>query len=196
MNRSIEFLNAIDTVWKAEVPPEIKEFLRNVYCTAIVNPDFDDNAMSEELTRIYGEVKKMSANELGRWQGYGTERKMGEGFLNAEKGMTGTSKAVGFYNQIIKDMGLGKKYGSIEVGDKVQLVYIRPENKYGINVMAFKPKSWPEEFNEVFEIDRPKMFEKIIMSPLENFFEALRFNSSKEYNPAAVADLAYSVDDL
>ena len=184
------------SIKKAEVPPEIKEFLRNVYCTAIVNPDFDDNAMSEELTRIYGEVKKMSANELGRWQGYGTERKMGEGFLNAEKGMTGTSKAVGFYNQIIKDMGLGKKYGSIEVGDKVQLVYIRPENKYGINVMAFKPKSWPEEFNEVFEIDRPKMFEKIIMSPLENFFEALRFNSSKEYNPAAVADLAYSVDDL
>ena len=181
---------------KAEVPPEVKDFLRNVYCTAIVDPTFNDAAMTAELSRIYGEVKKMTANELGRWQGYKTEREMGEGFLNAEKGMTGTSKGVGYYNQIIKEMGLGKKYGSIEVGDKVQIVYVRPENKYGINMMAFKPKNWPEEFNAVFEVDKPKMFDKIIMSPLKNFFEALHFDKSKEYDPAAVADLAYSVDDL
>lgn len=181
---------------KAEVPAEIKEFLRNIYCTAIIDPAFDDMAMQQSLTNAYSVVKGMTANQLGRWQGYGTERKMGEGFLNAEKGMTGISKAVGYYNQIIKDMGIGKKYGSIEVGDKVQMVYVRPENKYGVNVMAFKPRQWPEEFNAVFEVDKPKMFDRLVMSSLKNFFEALHFTHSKEYDPAAVADLAYSVDDL
>ena len=93
-------------------------------------------------------------------------------------------------------MGISKKCGTIELGDKVQVVYVKPQNKYGIDVMAFKPRSWPEEFNEVFEIDYAKMFEKTIMSPLKNFFGALKFRRSGEYNPAAVADLAYSVDDL
>ena len=184
------------SIKKAEVPPEIKEFLKHVYCTAIVDPNFNDEAMSTELGRIYAKFKTMHPNELGKWQGYGTECKMGEGFLNAEKGMTGISKAVGYYNQIIKDMGLGTKYGSIEVGNKLQMIYVRPENKYGVSVMAFKPRSWPEEFDDVFEVDRPKMFDKLIMSPLKNFYEALKFSKSKEYNPAAVADLAYSVDDL
>ena len=184
------------SIKKAEIPPEVKAFIKNIYCTAIINPDFDDSAMLGELSKIYAKFKTMSPNELGRWQGYKTEREMGDGFLNAEKGMTGTSKAVGYYNQIIKDMNLGNKYGSIEVGDKTQVVYVRPENKYGIDVMAFKPRQWPEEFNEVFEIDRPKMFEKTVMSPLKNFYEALHFSNSKEFDPAALANLQYSVDDL
>jgi len=181
---------------KATVPAEVKAFLKDIYCTAIVDPKFTDDKLIDKLSDVYEKIQNMNANEIGQWRGYNKENEMGEGFLNVRKGMTGISKAVGFYNQIAEDMGISKKYGTIELGDKSQTVYIKPSNKYGINIIAFKPHTWPTEFDDVFEIDKPKMFEKVIMSPLKNFFNALKFTKSKNYNPELTRNLAFSVDDI
>ena len=66
---------------------------------------------------------------------------------------------------------------------------------YGIDQIGFPPKQWPEEFNDIFEIDYPKMIEKLIISPLKGFMNAMGINLHK-YDPSLVASLEYSVDDI
>ena len=93
-------------------------------------------------------------------------------------GTTGTAKAVTYYNQIIDKMGLGKKYETIEVGNKIRQVCVKPSNRYGIDTLAYKPGQWPKEFNEVFEVDYKTMFKKIILDPLKRFREACHFEDT------------------
>jgi len=72
-------------------------------------------------------------------------------------------------------MGLGKQYDTLRVGDKCRFTYIKPTNKYGINCIAYKPGSWPKEFNGIFEVDYSTMFDKIILDQLKRFREACHF---------------------
>lgn len=74
-------------------------------------------------------------------------------------------------------LNLGKKYETIEVGNKVRFVYLQPSNEYGINVIAYKPGQWPKEFNKLFKVDYTTMFNKIILDPLKRFREACRFSN-------------------
>ena len=137
----------------------------------------------------------MSPNELGKWQGYGTETQM-EGFLLEAKGSTGIGKCSNYYNQIIKKLGLDKKYNLINIKDKIQTIYVKPSNLYGISQIGFPPRQWPEEFNDIFEIDYPKMMEKVVISPLKGMLKAMNMDSLLKWNPAISASLEYSIDDI
>lgn len=180
---------------KATIAPEIKKFLKDMYFTAVLDPTFDRDAAKRKMTEVYNELIKMSPNQLGKWQGYGTETQM-DGFLVESKGSTGIGKCANFYNQIIKYLGLDKKYSLINVKDKIQTIYIKPTNKYGIDQIGFPPKQWPEEFNDIFEIDFPKMMEKVVISPLKGMLKAMGMESLIKWNPATTASLEYSLDDI
>ena len=43
------------------------------------------------MESVYNELLKLTPNELGKWQGYGTETTM-DGFLVGSKGATGIGK--------------------------------------------------------------------------------------------------------
>ena len=147
------------------------------------------------MDEVYSLILNMSPNELGIWMGYNTERNM-DGFLIAEKGATGVSKAVGYYNQLIKHLNLDKKYPLINLRDKIQILYVKPTNKFGIDSIGFMPHQWPDEFNDIFEIDYPKMMEKLLIQPLKGFIDALNIKSLHKYNPSTSASLEYNVDDI
>ena len=180
---------------KAVVPPEIKKFMKDIYFTAVLDPNFNLEAARKKMDEVYQELLKMSPNELAKWQGYGTESQM-DGFLVEAKGATGIGKCANYYNQIVKKLGLDKKYALINVKDKVQTIYIKPTNKYGINQIGFPPKQWPKEFDDVFEIDFPKMMEKVVISPLKGMLKALNMDSLIKYNPSVSASLEYSLDEI
>ena len=180
---------------RGTIPPEVKKFMKDIYFTAVLDTNFNEELMRKKIDAVYQEILKMDANALGTWVGYGTERKM-EGFLIAEKGATGISKACGYYNQIIKHLNLDKKYPLINVKDKVQTIYIKPTNKYGIEQIAFPPRQWPKEFDDIFEIDYPRMIEKLIISPLKSFMAAMHISGLQKYDPSIVANLEYSIDDI
>ena len=91
---------------------------------------------------------------------------------------------------------MDKKYALINVGDKIQTIYIKPTNVYGINQIGFPPKQWPEEFNDIFEVDYPTMMEKVVISPLKGLLKALRMDELINYDPSITASLEYSVDDI
>ena len=180
---------------RTNTPPEIKKFMKDIYFTATLDPNFGEIEMKKKIDEVYDKMLGMSPNELGIWMGYNTEREM-EGFLVAEKGSTGVSKAVGYYNQIIKHMKLDKKYPLINLRDKIQILYVKPTNKFGIDSIGFMPRQWPEEFSDIFEIDYPKMVEKLLIKPLKGFIDALKISSLHKYNPSISASLEYSIDDI
>lgn len=180
---------------KAQVPPEIKKFMKDIYFTAVIDNKFDYLAAKKKLDDVYQEILKMPPSALAKWQGYGTETEM-EGFLQEKKGATGIGKCANYYNQIVKRLKLDKKYALINVGDKIQTIYIKPTNVYGISQIGFPPKQWPKEFDDIFEIDYPKMMEKVVISPLKGMLKALGMDSLIKYNPSTVANLEYSIDDI
>ena len=147
------------------------------------------------MESVYNELLKLTPNELGKWQGYGTETTM-DGFLVGSKGATGIGKCANYWNQIIKKLGLDKKYPLINVKDKIQTIYVKSSNVYGIDQIGFPPRQWPEEFNDIFEVDYPKMMEKVVISPLKGMLKAMKMDSLLKWNPSLTASLEYNVDDI
>ena len=180
---------------KATIAPEIKKFLKDMYFTAVLDNKFDINAAKKKMESVYNELLKLTPNELGKWQGYGTETTM-DGFLVGSKGATGIGKCANYWNQIIKKIGLDKKYPLINVKDKIQTIYVKSSNVYGIDQIGFPPRQWPEEFNDIFEVDYPKMMEKVVISPLKGMLKAMKMDSLLKWNPSLTASLEYSIDDI
>ena len=90
------------------------------------------------------------------------------------KGMPIHIKSSYVYNQMLDKYNLTDKYESIGSGDKIRYFYVMQPNKYGINTMGYK-YYYPEEFNKDFKPDVEKMFDKIVYSIIERFYEAVNW---------------------
>lgn len=84
-------------------------------------------------------------------------------------------KASHAYNTVLKKLNLMGKYENIKSGDKVKIIYVKEDNKFGIKCLAYKTR-WPEEFNSIFKIDYTKLYDKIINSMVERFYEIVMWN--------------------
>lgn len=158
---------------KASTPVVVKDFLRDIYL-GVLKEDWEERNFIDYINEAYEKFKKLSINDIALWKGYNTAREA-SGFLEMELGATGISKACTFYNQLLKQMKIGKKYDMILLGQKVRFAYILDSNEYGINCIAFHDGQWPKEFDEIFKVDYDVMFEKMIMSPLKGFLVATNF---------------------
>ena len=161
---------------KASVPKTMKKFLSDIY-QGVLEFDWEEQDYNSYISELYEKFHKFSIDEISFWKGYNTERQA-IGFLKMQLGTTGIAKACIYYNQLIEKLGLGKKYEEIRLGDKVRFCYIREENEYGINCIAYKDGQYPKEFLDIFEVDYNKMFNKIILDPLKRFREACKFEDT------------------
>lgn len=160
---------------KTILAKEMKSFIADIY-DGIVNKYWTEADYQQYVNELYNKFKQFKIDEIAFWKGYNTERQA-VGFLSMQIGTTGVAKACIYHNQLLEKLRISKKYETIEVGNKVRLCYLNPSNQYGIDVIAFKPGAWPKEFDEIFEIDYHKMFEKIILDPLKRLREACKFST-------------------
>lgn len=158
---------------KGNIPPTVKEFLKDIY-NGVLRDEWKADNFKKYLDGAYERFIKLNIDEISFWKGYGTEKES-TGFLEMAKGTSGIAKACTFYNHILDNMKLGKKYDQILVGDKVRFLYVKPTNKFGINVLAYKPDQYPEEFKDIFEIDYDTMWDKLIIGTLKKFLIATGF---------------------
>lgn len=158
---------------KGNIPPTVKEFLSDIY-SGVLKDDWTSEDFKKYLSNAYNRFVKLNIDEISFWKGYGTEKES-VGFLEMAKGTSGIAKACTFYNQILDSMKLGKYYDQILVGDKVRFLYVKPTNKFGINVLAYKPDQYPKEFAGIFEIDYDTMWDKLIIGTLRKFLVATGF---------------------
>jgi hypothetical protein len=87
-------------------------------------------------------------------------------------------KAAYHHDFIVEKLGLVAKYQKFKSGDKVRIVYVKKPNTYNLTTIGFK-EDYPEEFKKIFEVDYEKMFDKMIYSSIEGFYEVAKWKLRK-----------------
>jgi hypothetical protein len=129
---------------------------------------------NEVLNEIYEDFKKLSYEDLSfvvGVKGYENWCRNNKGF-ETKKGTPVHVKASYYHNVLNKELGISNIYQDIVSGDKIRYFYVNPRNKYGIKVLAYKGDI-PKEYTSIFEVDYEKMFEKILFSSFESYYDAV-----------------------
>jgi len=153
---------------KSELPVKIKGSLKHIIFNGMLEK-WDRDKYSFEIGKVWDVFCNLSPNDLALYKGYNTE-KSSVGFLAVEKGAGAIPKASHFYNDMLKELNITHKYEEIRPGDLIRLANISPINKYNLKVIGWKDE-FPEEFEDLFSIDRITMFEKVVLKPLKKFIE-------------------------
>jgi hypothetical protein len=149
---------------KNELPSSIKNLLEDCV-KGLIEFNWDNSKFQSKIKEIFDTYETLPIKDVAYIKNLNTPKEV-TGFLTLEKGAGAHARAAEFYNQIIKELKLEHKYDAIQASDRFQYIYIKSNNKYGINVIGFKDR-WPTEFDSMFEIDRIKMFDKQCLSPLK-----------------------------
>ena len=87
-------------------------------------------------------------------------------------------KAAYAYNRLLDKMSIENKYETLGLGDKVRYFYVNQPNKYGLNSIGYK-YYYPKEFETIFEPNLELMYEKIIYSIIQRFYDAVNWQCRK-----------------
>lgn len=165
-------------VVRSTIPNPIKPYIKEIIETLL---DTENRSTTNDVfLRAYDTFKQLPVQDYSFVMGISDYEKYADrcnGFVTV-KGMPAHVKAAYHYNMLLEKLNLTADYEAIETGDKVRFFYVTQPNKYGINAIAYK-YYYPEEFKEIFQPDIEKMFEKIIYSIIERFYEAVDWRLNK-----------------
>ena len=159
-------------VVRTTMPAPIKPYVKKIIETMLLTRDLTET--NKIFNETYDVFKTLPIEDIAfvmGVKGYEKYASQCDAFKTA-KHMPIHVKAAYFYNLLLDRFNTGKKYEKISSGDKVRFFYTRQPNKYGISVLGYK-YNFPKEFTDSFEIDHELMFEKIIFSVIDRFYEAV-----------------------
>jgi len=180
-------------VAKNELPDSIKKLLKECV-EGMIQYNWDNTKFQDKINEIYKIYNEMPIKEIAFIKNLNTPKEA-TGFLTSEKGAGVHARAAQYYNQIIEKLNLLKTNDKINQGDRFYYVYLKSGNKYGINCIAWKER-YPKEFEKLFEIDREKMFQKTIMSPLDDFIQHHKFANFDPNNVMIIGENGVSLFDI
>jgi DNA polymerase elongation subunit (family B) len=161
-------------VVRTTMPTPIKPYVKKIIETMLLTKDLSQT--NKLFNETYDIFKKLEVEDIAfvmGIKGYEKYSAMCDGFKTA-KHMPIHVKAAYFYNILLDRFNTGKKYEKISSGDKVRFFYTKQPNKFGISTIGYK-YNFPKEFKDVFEPDHEMMFEKIIFSVIERFYDAVNW---------------------
>lgn len=163
---------------RTTMPAPIKPLAKKIVETMLTTQN--QQKTNEAVDEAYNTFKKLSVNEISfvtGLKGYEKYASKCDGFKTV-KSMPLHVKAAYIHNILLKTFNIDKKYEKIASGDKIRYFYVKQPNRYGINAIAYK-YYYPDEFAAIFEPDLDMMFEKILFSAVERFYEAVNWNLKK-----------------
>ena len=165
-------------VVRSTIPGPIKPYIKQIIETLM---DTENRSTTNEVfLKAYDIFKELPVQDYSFVMGISDYEKYADrcnGFVTV-KGMPAHVKAAYHYNMLLDKLNLSGEYEAIETGDKVRFFYVTQQNNYGINAIAYK-YYYPKEFEDIFQPDKEKMFEKIIYNIIERFYEAVNWRLSK-----------------
>ena len=179
---------------KNELPQKIKDMLKELVEKMIRNKWIGDDHIFIELSKIYDEFLALPLEDIGLIKNLSTPKEA-EGFLQMPKGAGVHARAAEAYNQLIEKMGITDKHERISLNDRFHYVYIKTGNTYGLDCIAWKDK-YPKEFEECFEVDIDKMFDKTIIAPMKKFLELHKASSFDTTNMIVPGESGVNLFDL
>jgi hypothetical protein len=163
---------------RTTMPQPIKPLAKKIVETMLLTQD--QTKTNEVIAETYELFKTLPISDISFVMGLkGYEKYSGrcDGFKTV-KSMPLHVKAAYYHNLLLKTFKIEKKYEQIGSGDKIRYFYVKQPNRYGINAIAYK-YYYPEEFESIFQPDSELMFDKIIYSAVERFYEAVNWAPRK-----------------
>lgn len=162
---------------RSVIPAKLKEAGRNIVEHMILTRD--RISTDEMVVQLFEDYKAMPLEDRSIVQRCKDmkkyAKKIGEPWVLRTPGHI---RAAMSYNEMLQILGL-QKYEKIKSGDTAKIVFLKP-NKYGYDRMAYLDV-WPEEFNNVFEINDEVLFEKTIYDEIKRFYFSADWPA---FNPA------------
>jgi DNA polymerase elongation subunit (family B) len=165
-------------VKRTTMPPSIKPLVKDIIQTMLTTQN--QQKTNEIVGRVYDKFVELPVEDIAAVTGIkGLEKyaSICDGFKTA-KGMPHHVKAAHHYNQLITLLNLDKKYEKIQTGDKIRYFTVKTPNRYGIKKIAYK-YYYPEEFKNLFQPDHELMFDNIVFSIVERFYENVGWKPQK-----------------
>jgi DNA polymerase elongation subunit (family B) len=161
-------------VVRTTMPAPIKPYVKKIIETMLLSKDLTTtNKIFNETYDIFKKLPIQDVAFVMGIKGYEKYAAQCDGF-NTAKHMPIHVKAAYYHNILLDRFNTGKKYEKISSGDKVRYFYAQQPNKFGISVIGYK-YDFPKEFESVFALNYELMFEKIIFSVIERFYEAVNW---------------------
>lgn len=159
-------------VVRSTLPKTIKPMVKDVIETMMSTQSFAET--NKIFRQTYDTFKSMPIEDIAFVMGlrdYDKYANKCNGYQVC-KGMPIHVKAAYHYNMLIDKLELTNRYESISSGDKVRYYYVNLPNKLGIASLAYK-QYIPDEFKRDFPPDMQLMFDKIVYSIIDRFYNAV-----------------------
>jgi len=163
---------------RTTMPAPLKPLAKKIVQTMLLTQD--QQKTSTILNETYELFKTLSVSDISfvvGLKGYEKYASKCDGFKTV-KSMPLHVKAAYMHNLLLHTFKIDKKYEKIGSGDKIRYLYVKQPNRFGISAIAYK-YYYPEEFAKVFEPDYDMMFEKIMYSAIERFYESVGWSPQK-----------------
>lgn len=169
-------------VVRTTMPNPIKPHVKRIIETMLTTKSYTET--NKVFTEAYKIFKSLPIEDIAfvmGLNGYEKYASQCSGFETVKR-MPIHAKAAYFYNKLIDMNNLTGKYEKLGTGDKIRYFYVKQPNKYGLTVFGYK-YYFPSELLTVIEPDHEKLFEKIVFSAIERFYQAV----SWKLTPPALA---------
>jgi DNA polymerase elongation subunit (family B) len=132
----------------------------------------DEKAIQQRVKELRVEFMKLAPEELAMPVSASKLSQYATDDWHSIKGTPQHIKATINYNRIVTELKLTDKYNLIAPGEKVKVLNLVEPNPCKVDTIAFT-NFLPEEFEVEAYINRAKMFERIIVKPLERIANAM-----------------------
>lgn len=165
-------------VVRSTMPKTIKPYVKKVIETMLETKSFSKT--NEVFMDTYHAFKDLSIEDIAFVVGVKDYSKYANRCRGYEvaKGTPMHVKAAYFYNYLITKNNLTSQHELIKNGDKIRYYYVAMPNKLGIKCLAYK-QYVPEMLKQDFQPDVEMMFEKIVYSVIDRFYEAVSWKLVK-----------------
>jgi len=165
-------VEVVRTTMPGAIKPYVKKIIEHMIMTE------NQKTTNEIFEETYEIFKSLPIKDIAFVMGIKDYEKY-SAFVKDWKVKKGTpihAKSSIYYNKLLKHYNISSKYETIGSGDKIRYFYTVSPNKFGLNSLGFK-YDLPKEFEEDFKIDYEKMFEKIVYSVIDRFYENVNWKS-------------------
>ena len=165
-------------VVRTTLPEPVKPYIKKIIETMMTGQNLGET--NKILNKTYDIFKDLPVEDISFSMGCKEYDKYASRCteFNTCKGMPIHVKSSYIYNTILDRLDLTNKYEPISSGDKVRYFYVQQPNRYGVNAIGYK-YYYPDEFKEIFELDRELMFDKIVFSIIERFYDCVKWKAKK-----------------
>jgi len=172
-------------VVRTTMPNAIKPYVKKIIEHMIMSEN--QSSTNELFEETYDIFKSLPIKDIAFVMGVKNYEKYSI-YSNGWKVKKGTPihvKSSIYYNKLLDHYGISKNNEYIGSGDKIRYFYTITPNKFGIASLGFK-YDLPDEFNKDFKIDYEKMFEKIVYSVIDRFYDSAKW---KSFQPGAAVNV-------